>query len=362
MRRIALSEALTLQVVVAGMHLSAQFGRTVTHIENDGFRIAAKVDMLLSDDTGAAMAKGIGVGIYGFAQSLELLSPDVVLVLGDRVEPFAAAVASTFLQIPVAHIHGGDVAGGGFDEYMRSAITRFAHVHFTATPRSRERVLNLGERPEAVFVVGAPGLDEVLAVPQRDRATLERELGIAKDEVFLLVVQHPVSTEPQRAPTQMRETMEALRTVGLPTILVYPNADAGGRAMIDVIKEYASLPFLRTFESLPREQYVSLLAAATAVVGNSSSAIIEAPAFKVPGVNIGSRQNGRERSTNVLDVPYERAAIVAAIRTAVGDPEFRARVARCVNPYGDGRASERIAEILAALRLDEDVRRKRVVH
>ena len=352
MRRIRESPSLALQVVAAGMHLAREFGRTADLIEQDGFPVDARVDMLFGDDTGAAMAKGVGVGIYGFVQAFETLAPDIVLVLGDRVEPFAAAIAAGFLRLPLAHIHGGDTAGGGFDEYMRPAITRFAHLHFAATAKSRERLIPLGEREEFVFLVGAPGLDEAVEMSLLSRVEIERAFGLPADRPFLLIVQHPVSTEADAAEEQMRETLEAVKALGVSAVVLYPNSDAGGRAMIEVIKEYEGLPSVRVFRNLERTQYLSLLAAAGVLIGNSSSGMIESAYFKVPVVNIGSRQQGRERSGNVLDVDHDRASIARAIQTALVDPAFRERVRTCANPYGDGKASQRIVDILSTIPLD----------
>mgnify|MGYP001572555308 FL=1 len=359
MRKIAESPSLRLQVVVAGMHLSQAFGRTVDLIEADGFPVDAKVDMLLAEDSGGSMAKGVGIGIYGFAQCFDFLKPDVVLLLGDRVEPFAAAIAASFMNIVVAHIHGGDNAMGGFDEYMRPTVTRFSHLHFAATEASRWRLIRLGEREEFVFTVGAPGLDEAVATPLLERGELAQVFGLPRETPFLLVVQHPVSTEPENASREMLETLEALKMLALPTVLLYPNADAGGRAMIEVIKAYEHLPFLRIFKNLERVQYLSLLATAGALVGNSSSGIIESAHFKVPVVNLGTRQQNRERSTNVLDAQHDRHAIVQAVRTALFDETFREQVRTCVNPYGDGKASERIVDVLSTVPIDGRLLHKR---
>jgi UDP-N-acetylglucosamine 2-epimerase (non-hydrolysing)/GDP/UDP-N,N'-diacetylbacillosamine 2-epimerase (hydrolysing) len=358
MRRIAESSVLSLRVIATGMHLSREFGHTVDQISADGFRVDATVDMLLSDDSTAAMAKSIGVGIYGLTQALESMRPNVILLLGDRVEPFAAAIAGCFLGIPVAHVHGGDIAMGGFDEYMRPTITRFAHLHFAATERSRQRILRMGERDEFVYVVGAPGLDEVVTTPLMDRRELEKRFGLPAGKPFLLVVQHPVSTQPENAARDMGETLEALKQLALPTVLVYPNSDAGGRAMIDRINVCQDAAFVRAFKSLERREYLSLLSACGALVGNSSSGMIESAYFKTPVVNIGARQQHRERSTNVLDVAHDRNAIAAAVLTALEDASFRERVRRCLNPYGDGKAGERIVDVLSTVPLDQRLLRK----
>ena len=350
MRAIDASPALGLQLVVAGMHLASEFGRSEELIAKDGFTVHARVDMLFSGDTTGAMAKGLGVGVYGFTQSLEILRPDVVLVQGDRVEAFAAALAAGFLQIPIAHTHGGDVSRGGFDEYMRHAITRFAHLHFAATEASRKRILALGEREEYTFTVGSPGLDELATMPLMSRAELSRAVGLPESGPYLLVVQHSVSTQAAEAAWQMRETLEAIRDVALPAVVVYPNSDAGSRSLIEAIGEYEQLPGLRIVRNLERPQYLSLLASSAALVGNSSSGMWESPWFKVPVVDIGIRQEGRECSTNVLRVTHDRAAIAGAIRTALS-PAYRAQARPCENPYGDGRASERIVRLLTDVEL-----------
>lgn len=353
MHKISRSNSLSLQIVASGMHLSDDFGRTIDLIGADGFQIDGKVDMLFAQDSTGAMAKGIGVGIYGFTQCFEQLKPDVILVQGDRVEPFSAAIAGSFLKIAVAHIHGGDKAMGGFDEYMRPTITRFSHLHFTATEKSRQRVIRLGEREEFVFMVGSPALDELVSTPLLGRDEIEESIGFALDSPFLLVLQHPVSTQPADAGWQMRETMEAVKMLALPAVILYPNSDAGSQAMVEVIKAFEDLPFLRVFKNLERERYLTLLASASALVGNSSSGIVESSYFKVPFVNVGIRQHGRERSSNVLDIPHDRNAIFTAVQIALSDPEFQQQVKTCVNPYGDGKASERIVDILSSIPLDQ---------
>lgn len=356
------SSGLELRLVVAGMHLSHEFGNTVSDIEGDGFHIGAYIDMGLSRDTNAAMTKSIGIGIYGITQALESLDPDVVLVLGDRVEAFVGAVSGAGLNKVVAHIHGGERSKGGLDESMRHAITKFAHVHFVATERSRERVIRMGERPETIFKVGAPGLDPILSTKLYERRELEHRLGFSLRETFLLVVQHSVSTDPDNAPSQMRETLEAVKQIGHQTILIYPNSDAGGRRMIEVIESYRSEPWLHVFPSLDHLTYLSLLKHTSVLVGNSSSGVIEAPSFHVPVVNIGIRQAGRERSTNILDVAHHRTEIQQAIQRALTDPEFHTQIQSCVNPYGDGKASKRIVEVLARIEITPDLLQKQITY
>lgn len=360
-RAIQSRSDLELRVLVTGMHLSPACGATVAEIEEDGFPIAARVDMLVAGDTGGAMAKSVGLGLIGMAQVMESERPDIVLVLGDRGEPLAAAIAAAHLNIPVAHIHGGEVTCGGMvDDAIRFAISSFAHLHLTATEASARRLLQRGEERFRVHVVGAPGIDAILQMPLRSRAELAEAFGLDPARPWLLAVQHPVTAEAEQAGEQMVETMEALAALGLPTVLIHPNADAGSGAMIEVIRRYAA-PNIRVFPSLSSLDYLSLLKEAAVLVGNSSSGIIEAPSLGTPAVNIGSRQRGRERGDNVIDVGYDRREIAAAVRRALEDAAFLQAVARRRNPYGDGRASERIARILAEVSLDERLLRKGLV-
>ncbi|MCD6461144.1 MAG: UDP-N-acetylglucosamine 2-epimerase (hydrolyzing) [Thermoplasmata archaeon] len=371
MRAVENHPSLELQVVATGMHLMPEFGMTYREIERDGFRIEGKVEMILGGDTKKAMAKSVGVGILGLSEVMDTLAPDVVVVLGDRVEALAGALSAVYMGIPLAHIHGGDSARAGMDEYARHAITKLAHLHFVATEKSAERIVKMGEEREKVFVVGAPGLDTILHTPLLSREEACERAGLDPGQPYLLVVQHPVSTDPHRAGEEMRITLEALDEVGVQFVLIYPNADAGGAAMIEVIKEYRNRyasgsegghPLMRAYESLEHTLYLSLLKHASAMVGNSSSGIIEAPSLGVPVVNIGTRQEGRERGDNVLDVPPVKESIVEAVRRALEDEEFIRKAGNTVNPYGDGHAGERIARILADVEITPELLRKKLTY
>ena len=350
---------LELCLVVTGMHLSHEFGYTVREIEGDGFKIAARVDMLLDSDTLEAMAESVGRGIIGVAQTWGQLKPDIILVLGDRVEPLAAAIASAYMNIPVAHIHGGDNPRAGLDEYARHAITKFAHIHFPATKKSAERIIKMGEDEWRVHVVGSPALDVILSEPFIPAEQLVKRFGLDLSRPLILLVQHPVTTQVDEAPQQMRETLEAIVEMACPTVLIYPNSDAGGRRMIEVIKEYKH-PFIKTFKSLPRMEYLSLMKMASVMMGNSSSGIVEAPSFALPFVNIGNRQEGRERGKNVIDVKHNKQEIVKAVERALTDKEFLAEVKKCQSPYGDGKASQRIAEILSKVEITPQLLQKKI--
>ncbi len=363
MRAIQDHPELDLSIIATGMHLSPEHGYTITEIENDGFKVDAAVDMLLSNDTGASMAKSLGIGIIGITQALEQINPDIVLLLGDRDEPFAGAIAASQMNIPVAHLHGGDSTSGGcIDESIRHSITKFAHIHFPATEESAERIKKLGEETWRIHTVGAPGLDTILNTELIPKEQLIKQYSLNTNEPLLITIQHPVTTQPENAASEMRTTLEALSELGMQTILVYPNSDAGGRSMIEVIKEYEHLPFLYTFKSLPHVEYLSLLNIADALVGNSSSGIIEASSFHLPVVNIGIRQEGRQRTDNVIDVAPSKEKIIEAINIDLHDETFKQKVNECVNPYGDGRAGLKIAEVLAGIEIDQKLLQKHITY
>lgn len=360
-RAIDAHPELELSLIVMGMHLLQDFGFTLREIENDSFEIAAKIEGLYAKDSGEDMARSVGEGIVQLARTLVRLKPDVLLLLGDRGEMLAGAVAATFMNIPIGHIHGGDVSGN-VDEPVRHAITKLAHIHFPATKESAQRIIAMGEDPSYTFTVGAPGLETIFHEKFIEPPVLAEKYHLDLSQPLLLVLQHPVTTEVDEAPGQIRETLEAIADLQYQTILIYPNADAGGRRMIEVIKEYETekYPFIGTFKSISHEEYLSLMKIASLLVGNSSSGIIEAPSFGVPVVNIGSRQQGRQRAENIIDVGYNRAQIAAAIRTALDDEAFKAKSRSGKNPYGDGRAGERIAKILAGIKIDKNLLKKRM--
>ncbi|MFC1926810.1 UDP-N-acetylglucosamine 2-epimerase [Chloroflexota bacterium] len=360
LKAIEAQSELDLLLIATGMHLSHEFGYTAQEIERDGFHIEAKVDMLLSSDTPGAMARSVSLGIMGMAQIWEQLRPDIILVLGDRVEPLAAAISGAYMNIPLAHIHGGDTGTGGLDEPARHAITKFAHIHFPATRKSAERIIKMGEDEWRVHTAGSPALDAILNEPTLPHELLAKKFGLDLSQPLVLAVQHPVTTQVDDATDQMRETLEAIVEMGYPTILIYPNSDAGGRRIIEVIKQYKSHSSIKTFKSLPRKEYRSLMKVASVMVGNSSSGLIDAPSFGLPAVNIGTRQVGRERSKNVIDVSHDKAEIIKAVQRALTDKAFLAEVNKCENPYGDGKAGPRIAEILSKVEITRDLLQKKV--
>lgn len=363
MEAIEARDDLELATFVTGMHLSSRYGHTVEEIETDGFDIEARIDMLVDGDSGVSMAKSLGVGTMSFAEAFRASEPDIVLVLGDRDEPLAAALAAAHMHIPIAHIHGGDaITGAMVDDSIRHSLTKFAHLHFPASDRSAERVSNLGEADWRITTVGAPGLDDILAgryePPDDTLDALEFDPG----KPLILALQHPVTLQPERAGEQMRATLDAIDSFGSQVLLIYPNSDAGSAPIIDEIEARSFDESVRVEKSLPRERFLGVMAAADVMVGNSSSGIIEAPSFGLPVVDIGSRQETRERAANVLHAEHDVEAIREAIDRCLHDEVVCERARICENPYDKGGAGERIVERLASVPLDEDLLRKRLTY
>lgn len=352
---------LELKLIVTGMHLIPEFGYTVTEIEKDGYTIDARVDMHLSNDTGAGMCKSLGLGLIGITQAIESIQPDMILILGDRDEDLAGAIIGAHMNIPVAHIHGGEVTGT-IDESIRHATTKFSHIHFAATEESKVRLLKLGEIEDYVFNVGSPGLDAILNREYSTRSELFNKFNLDVSKKLIIVAQHPVTTQKEQAEDQMQQTMEAIKELGKQTLLIYPNADAGGREMISIIQQYENLDFLTTYRNINFEDYLNLLKYADVMVGNSSSGIMEAPSYYLPVINLGTRQDGREQSNNILNVNHDKDLIKQAIETCLYDETFIQQVNECVNPYGDGKTGERIANILADIEINNTLIQKKIVY
>jgi UDP-hydrolysing UDP-N-acetyl-D-glucosamine 2-epimerase len=354
MKEIQTDETLQLQIIATGMHLSPEFGSTYRQIESDGFEISAKVEMLLSSDSPVGIAKSIGLGVSGFADALNQLQPDILVVLGDRFEILAAVQASMIARIPVAHIHGGESTLGAVDENMRHAITKMAQWHFVAAEAYRKRVVQLGEAPDRVFNVGAPGLDHFQDVNWLDKPALERELGISLDSPVFLVTYHP-ETLGKRTPLEgMNELLAALDVFpDARIIFTYPNSDAGGRILIARINEWVSAnqSRARAFISLGQEKYLSLLKIIDAMIGNSSSGLIEAPVLKTAAINIGDRQKGRLKALSVIDAANDRNAIINAIQQVLSE-KFRKELPSIASHYGTGGASRKIKDILKLISIE----------
>lgn len=343
-------EGIQLDVVVTGMHLMEEFGYSLNEVERDNFNLHIVNQTFLNDDE-QSMSRFIGNLINDLTVLMTKINPDVVLLLGDRGEMLAGAIVASYLQIPVAHIHGGDVSST-VDDSTRHAITKFSNIHFPATEKSASRIRQMGENPDKIFVVGAPGLDSIIRKKDNiDEDYLKEKYCIEND--FILVLQHPVSLEIDKSAFQITQTLDAVTSTDYQVILVYPNADAGGRAMIDKIKEYN----LKAYKTIPHEEFIGLLGMASILIGNSSSGIIESSSFKLPVINIGTRQDGREKAENVLDVDYDKTEILDAIRY-INSKEYKNKLMECINPYGDGKSSERICDILKNIELDDDLLNK----
>jgi UDP-2,4-diacetamido-2,4,6-trideoxy-beta-L-idose 2-epimerase len=354
MKDIQSHSELELQVIAAAMHLSPEFGHTWHAIVDDGFPIDAKVEMLLSSDSRVGITKSMGLGTIGLADALDRLAPDALVILGDRFEALAAAQTALVMNIPIMHLHGGEVTEGAYDDAIRHAITKMASLHGVAAESYRQRVIQMGEKPERVLNVGALGLDHLTRSPRMSRQALAENLGFSLDAPYLLVTYHPVTLANEPPVESFQGLLDALdRWPDHQVILTYPNADNGGRAIIPLLETYAAGQPERVLAipSLGFQRYLSAVAEAAAVVGNSSSGLIEVPSFGVPTVNIGQRQGGRLAADSVLHCAAQADAIEASLRQALS-PTFRAACRHTRNPYGQGNAAQQIVSALATQPLE----------
>jgi UDP-N-acetylglucosamine 2-epimerase len=332
---------LALRLVVCGMHLEAAFGRTVDAIEADGFPISDRVETWTGADSPQAIAASISRGVAGFAEAFAKARPDVLLLVGDRYDMIAAATAALPFALPIAHLHGGELTEGAIDEAIRHSLTKMSHLHFVANEVYRNRVIQMGEQPDRVFVTGSPAIDLIRTTRPTPRAELEQRMGMKLDAAPLLAL------------------MAALATIERPILFTYPNADTAASAIIAAIDDFVGrCPSARVLKSLGAADYFGMMAISAVMVGNSSSGIVEAPSFGLPVVNIGNRQRGRLRAANVIDCEPESDAIVPAINRAVS-PSFRKKLRDLVNPYGDGHAAEHIVGVLRQVPLDANLIEKR---
>ena len=344
--------ALTLQIIATGMHLSPLFGNTYEEIEGDGFAIDRRVEMLNGSDTPVGIAKSMGNGLIGFADALDELQPDLIVVLGDRFEIFSAVSAALVARIPVAHIHGGELTAGNFDDALRHSITKMSHLHFVAAEAYRNRVIQLGESPDRVFNVGGLGVDNVIRTKLSSKDELACELQFKFQERNLLVTFHPVTLEPDSGVEQLTELLDALDSfpeIGL--IFTMSNADNGGQLMTRMVQAYtSSRDNASSYGSLGTVKYLSTLACVEGVIGNSSSGLLEAPSYKVGTVNIGDRQKGRLQAQSVISCDPDKHKIETAIRKLLSD-DFRSVVQNVRSPFGSSGASAKIVEIIKTTNL-----------
>lgn len=349
-----------LQLVVTDQHVSEKFGKTVNEVLKE-FSIAAAVDMEQQGDAPIDRSQALGICLMKMSRVLDELKPDICVLYGDRGEVLATAMAATNLGIPIAHLQGGDLSGS-VDEQVRHAVTKLAQLHFPSTSDSGQRILKMGEEAWRVHVVGDNHIDLIVAGQYAERQTVERELNIDLTKPTIVVLQHSETTAPAESYQQMVETLISVKETGLQTVVVHPCSDVGYEGTVQAINDYATGPQFTVRVNLDAPVFWGLLASATLFIGNSSAGIIETPTFKLPTVNIGRRQEGRLHAENVIHVPHDRNAIKAAINKALHDPDFRIQVMECTQPYGDGHAGARIAEVLKKVALNEDLMIKRMTY
>lgn len=358
MQEIARQPDMRMSVVVTDQHLYDRFGQTIKEVQAS-FPIAAAIDMEQRGDANRDRARAIGVCLTKSADVLADLAPDILLVIGDRGEVFAACIAAHNLRIAIAHVQGGDVSGS-LDEPVRHAITKLAHIHFPSTEASARRLLAMGEEAWRVHAVGDTHIDQILLGKKTPPEELRARYQLAEGEPFLLVLQHSDSTDPGNSQHHMAETLAAVMTFNLRTLLVYPCSDQGFEGIIQQIEAHRGRPQVTIHQNIPASDFIGLQSLAAALVGNSSAGLIETPYFGLPAVNVGDRQIGRERCENVLDVPYAREKIQTAIHRALHDAAFRAACRQVRPPFGDGTAHKRIAEVLRTVELNERLLNKRM--
>lgn len=356
------------ELIVTGMHLSESFGYTINEIKKDGRKIGAEVPFLKYSDSLSGMVKNTGIAIIGITEAIEKIRPDLILVLGDRGEQLAAAMAGAHMNIPVAHLHGGEVSGT-IDESIRHAVTKFAHIHLPATKESRARLIKLGEREENIFLVGAPGVDAVKRRGQMSREEIGKYFGFDPNDSMILVVQHPVTTEFESARENMRVLVDSLMSLNKQAVCIYANSDAGYSRMMRELESRIRLSKaegeIRVFKSLPHEVYLSVMKHSDVMMGNSSSGIIEAPSCEIPYVLIGSRQDGREKAKSILEVGYNLDQILEAVHKALNDREFRHAAKTCEKPYdpfNDANSGKRVAEIIWNVQITSELLQKRITY
>jgi UDP-hydrolysing UDP-N-acetyl-D-glucosamine 2-epimerase len=350
---------LRLRLLVSGMHLSPEYGLTVKEIEADRYEIAEKIEILIASDTPEAISKSVGLAVIGFAQVFSRWRPDILIVSGDRFEMHAAALAALPFMIPVAHLSGGELTEGAIDDVLRHSITKLSHLHFASTQEYGQRIIQLGEEPWRVTVSGETGLDNLRTIKFLSRSELEASYQLQLDEPFLLVTYHPATLEYDQAERQIGELLAALQEARLPVIFTAPNADTGNRIIREKLEQFvASDGSSKLVDNFGTQAYFSMMNLAAAMVGNSSSGIVEAASFQLPVVNIGTRQHGRIRARNVIDVGYTRAEISNGIRQAI-DPQFRPSLNGLANPYGTGEAASIVVQRLKSTQLGDTLVRKR---
>lgn len=361
MQEINKDNDLELYLIVSGMHLSPEFGMTYQEIEEDGFEINAKVEMLLSSDSPAGISKSIGLGVIGFADEFQRADLDMLILLGDRYEALSAAISAMVMRIPIAHLHGGELTEGAIDEGIRHSITKMSYLHFTSTEQYRNRVIQLGENPERVFYVGALGVENIKKINLMTKEELERSIHFEIDENTVIVTYHPVTLENNTVEEQFLNLLEVLdRNPKIRMIFTKANADTNGRIVNELIDKYAAQNSERAcaFVSLGQKRYLSALKYCRIVIGNSSSGIIEAPSFGKPIINIGDRQKGRICADSVINCGYTQQEIQQAMETAL-TKEFENKASNCRNPYEKENTAANIISVIKDYLLNDKIKLKK---
>ncbi|MFP8953868.1 UDP-N-acetylglucosamine 2-epimerase [Natrialbaceae archaeon A-arb3/5] len=356
------SNDLQLKTLVTGMHLSPKYGNTVNEISSDGFEVDKQVHMHFDGDSEVSTAKSVGAGITGISQALDSLKIDVLLVLGDRVEALAGGIAASTMNIPVAHIAGGSIRGGGMiDESIRHALTRFAHLHFVQTKSDEQTLEAVGEEKDRINLVGAPALDKIDRGDFSDGKKVLRSLSLNPSEPVIVVLQHPITTEPELAGNQMEETLSAVSQFDAQTVIIHPNSDPGRDEIVNQIKNFTNNNSDSCgIKNLPRSDYLGLLHVADLLIGNSSSGIIEAPCFELPTIDLGSRQGQRDRPNTVSRCPHDQKKIRDEIQNCLKSSQNEREINCSQSPYYYGGAADLIVDTLSSLKFDQSLLDKKI--
>jgi UDP-N-acetylglucosamine 2-epimerase (non-hydrolysing)/GDP/UDP-N,N'-diacetylbacillosamine 2-epimerase (hydrolysing) len=358
LKKIQQSKNLELKLIVTGMHLSPKFGKTIYEIKKDNFKIASKISLLPKKDSNYEMSISVGKGIILFSNLFKKLKPDINLILGDRDEMLSSAIAAYHMNIPVAHIHGGDRTKGGIDEYNRHAITKMSNIHFAASKKSYDRILKLGENPKFVFHTGSPAIDQIKENKITSKNELEKKYNLKFTGSEILLLQHPVTTQSEQSKKQIVQTLRTIVKLKNKTIAFAPNSDAGNNKILLNLKDYSKkYSFIKMYRTIPREDFLGMLKNCGVLVGNSSSGMIEASYFKIPVVNIGIRQEGRESGKNVAHVGFSQQQIFKAIKFFLNKKNT---IAKNEFLYGKGNASIKIVRYLEKIKLDKELIKKQI--
>ena len=350
LKKISKSRKLELFLIVSGMHLSKKHGLSINEIKKDGFKIYSKIDMIPKGDSGFHMASSVGEGILQFSKVFKKLKPDINLVLGDRDEVLASSMAAYHMNIPNAHIHGGDITGAGIDEYNRHAITKISNIHFPATKKSKNRIIRMGENSKTVFLTGSPAIDEITNNKISDKQTLEKKYGIRFSNNEILVVQHPVTSNSQKTENYIKNILDAIVKEQKTTIAIAPNSDAGNKIIFSYIKKYSKkYSFIKYYPTIPRADYLGMLKNCKLLLGNSSSGIIEGSYFDIPIIQVGIRQHNRETGKNIIVTTGDTTEdISSAIKKAFKLKKLKKKK----KIYGHGKSSKKIVQVLENISLN----------